>query len=122
MIKGVHAMFYAPNASELRAFIRDNLGFPFTDVGDGWLIFDVPEGEVGCHPADKSYHGISFYCDNIEQTVAELKNRGVEFTSEVIDAGFGFVVTFAMPGGVKVELYEPKYEKNPSSPPAPKKD
>ena len=33
MIKGVHAMFYAPNADELRAFIRDKLQLPYTDVG-----------------------------------------------------------------------------------------
>ena len=31
----------------LRAFIRDKLGFPFTDVGGGWLIFDLPEADMG---------------------------------------------------------------------------
>jgi hypothetical protein len=39
MIRGVHTMFYSSDATALRAFLRDNLGFPFTDVGDGWLIF-----------------------------------------------------------------------------------
>jgi len=34
--------------------------------GDGWLIFDLPEGDLGVHPAE---------------------------------------------GGVKVQLYQPKYEK-----------
>ena len=88
MTNGVHAMFYAPNAEELRAFIRDKLSLPFSDVGNGWLVFDV-EGEVGCHPAEKSFHGISFYCDDLEATVAELKGKGVEFTADISDAGFG---------------------------------
>ena len=52
MIKGVHTMFYSSQPAELCAFIRDKLGFPFTDVGEGWLIFDLPEAEMGCHPAD----------------------------------------------------------------------
>ena len=42
MIRGVHTMFYSSKAEELRAFIRDKLQFPHTDVGEGWLIFDVP--------------------------------------------------------------------------------
>ena len=77
MIKGVHTMFYSSQPEELRAFIRDKLGFPFTDVGEGWLIFDLPEADMGCHPADPAEgapagtHNISFYCDDIQKTVAE---------------------------------------------------
>ena len=52
MIKGVHTMFYSSEPEALRAFLRDKLGFPFTDVGDGWLIFDLPEADMGCHPAE----------------------------------------------------------------------
>ncbi len=42
----------------------------------------------------------------------ELKARGVEFTSQVEDQGFGLVTYFEMPGGVEVQLYEPAYEKD----------
>lgn len=117
MIKGVHTMFYSSQAAELRAFIRDKLGFPFADVGEGWLIFDLPEADMGCHPADPvegkpaGTHNISFYCDDIRQTVADLKERGVEFTDEVADHGYGLVTYFKMPGGVEVQLYEPRYSK-----------
>ena len=52
MIRGVHTMFYSSDADGLRSFLRDKLGFSFTDVGGGWLIFDLPEAEMGCHPAD----------------------------------------------------------------------
>ena len=54
MIKGVHTMFYTSEPEALRAFLRDKLGFPSTDIGDGWLIFDLPEADMGCHPADET--------------------------------------------------------------------
>src|SRR4029453_512513 len=88
-IKGVHTMFYSSQPEGLRTFLRDKLGFPFTDVGEGWLIFDMPEADMGVNPADEAdpgsragTHAISFYCDDIQQTVAQLKRKGVEFTMD----------------------------------------
>ena len=52
MIRGLHAMFYSSKAEELRAFFRDTLGFPGTDVGGGWLIFNPPEADLGVHPTE----------------------------------------------------------------------
>ena len=118
MIKGVHTMFYTSRPAELRSFLRDKLGLPATDVGDGWLIFDLPEADMGCHPADATdgapsgTHAISVYCDDIRATVAELKGRGVEFVDEVVDAGYGLVTHFKVPGEFEVQLYEPKYVKS----------
>jgi len=121
MIKGVHTMFYSSEPEALREFIRDKLGFDsYTDVGGGWLIFDLPEADMGVHDADPSgahgapagTHDISFYCDDIRTTVSELGNRGVVFDGDVVDAGFGLAVYFEMPGGVRVQLYQPHYEKN----------
>ncbi len=111
MIRGVHAMFYSSQPEEARAFIRDKLGMAGSDVGDGWLIFDVAEAEVGVHPGEKPTHEISFYCDDIEATVAELKGRGVEFDSDISDRGFGLVTSFKIPGDVPVLLYQPSYKK-----------
>lgn len=117
MIRGVHTLFYSSEPEALRAFIRDKLGFPFTDVGDGWLIFDLPEADMGCHPADdqegksSGTHYISFYCDDIEKTVAELKGRGVEFTDAIQDVGYGLATHFRMPGDFQVQLYQPSYSK-----------
>src|SRR5271157_5546270 len=111
MIKGMHALFYTPRPDEVRAFIRDKLGLPYTDVGDGWLIFDVPEADLGVHPSRRASHSVSFYCDDIRKTVKELKSRGVEFTSRIQGREWGFVTSFQMPGNLKVELYQPKYKK-----------
>lgn len=119
MIKGVHTMFYSSEPEALRAFIRDKLGFSATDVEDGWLIFKLPEADMGCHPTESASGDppsgtpyISFYCDDLEKTVAELKQRGVEFTDEISDAGYGRVIHFKMPGDFEVQLYQPHYEKN----------
>jgi len=85
MIKGVHAMFYSGQAEELRAFLRDKLQLPCTDVGGGWLVFDFAQADLGVHPTGfpgsppSGTHDVSFFCDDIEATVAELRARGVEF-------------------------------------------
>ena len=119
MIKGVHTMFYTSEPEALRAFIRDVLQLPYTDVGDGWLIFDLPEADMGCHPVDagpgaepSGTANISFYCDDIKKTVATLRNRGVEFIDEVSEQGYGLAIHFKMPGDFAVELYQPHYSKS----------
>jgi hypothetical protein len=117
MIRGVHAMFYSSKTDELRTFIRDKLQFAYMEMGDGWLIFDLPEAEIGCHPSDArkgaptGTHSISFYCDDIEKTVAELLERGVVFDDAILEREYGWVTHFTMPGRVKAELYQPRYRK-----------
>ena len=119
MIKGVHTMFYSSHAKELREFLREKLGFTGKDIGDGWIIFDLPEADMGVHPAEdgadntapSGTHDISFYCDNIEETVKELKSKGVEFKNEIEDHGFGYVTFFKVPGDFYLQLYQPKYHK-----------
>src|SRR5438552_4005559 len=117
MIRGVHTMFYSSELEAFRAFLRDKLRFPCSGVGDGWLIFDMPEADMGCHPADTAegapsgLQSICFYCDDIEKTVAELKARGVEFTSPIADHGYGLVTHFKVPGGFAIQLYQPRYTK-----------
>jgi len=111
MIRGLHAMFYSTDAEATRAFLRDKFRFPFHDVGEGWLIFDMPAADVGVHPGEKSGHNIPVYCDDIQATVAELKERGVTFPAEVTDQGWGFETAFDLPGVGPVGLYEPKFKK-----------
>ena len=126
MIRGLHGLFYSSDADATRAFMRDKLQLPHVDVGGGWLIFDLPEADVGVHPLDENgqppanTHDVSFYCDDIEGTVADLRSRGVEL-DEPADHGYGFVTHFAMPGGVRVQLYQPKYQKVPAKKAAKKK-
>jgi hypothetical protein len=117
MIRGIHGLFYTSKPEEARTFVRDKLQLPNTDVGEGWLIFDLPEGDMGFHPIDSDKllsgtHEISFYCDDIQGTVASLKKRGVVFDQDISEQDFGFITYFTMPGDVRVMLYEPKYVKH----------
>jgi hypothetical protein len=120
MIKGIHGLFYSSQPEELRAFLRDKLKLPFSDVGGGWLIFDFKEGDLGVHPTEgtdggpSGQHDISFFTDDIAKTVADLKRRGVKLDDDVADHGYGLVTHLTMPGGVRVQLYQPKYSKRRS--------
>lgn len=117
MIRGLHAMFYHSDAPALREFFRDQLGFPCTDVGDGWLIFDMPSADLGVHPLDfpgcppSGTAEVSFFCDDIAQTVSDLKAKGVVFAEEPHDAGFGMVAIMQAPADLKIMLYQPHYTK-----------
>lgn len=119
MITGVHTMFYSSDPEGLRFFLRDKLGLRANDIGQGWLIFDLPEADMGVHPADNSSeegspsgtHDISFYCENIQETVDELKSKGVVFKGEIEDHGYGFVTHFKAPGDFYIQLYQSKYKK-----------
>ena len=119
MIKGVNTMFYSAKAKEMRAFFRDKIGFKATDIGEGWLIFDIAAGgdmgieqaeEQGAPEKSSGRHHISFYCDDIKETVAELKARGVEFKGDIEDLGWGLVTYFKVPGDFYLQLYEAKYK------------
>lgn len=125
MITGVHTMFYTSQPEELRAFLRDKLQLPATDVGGGWLIFDLPPAEMGCHPIDgkedqveSGTRDISFYCDDIRETVAQLKARGVQFADEIKDQGYGLVTHFRAPGDFQIQLYQAKYRTAANTAPA----
>ena len=117
LVRGAHMMFYSSDAPALRAFFRDKLGLPAADVGDGWLIFDVAEADLGCHPAsaeDGAASGtpdISFYCDDIHAAVAELQSRGVAFEGAIENHGYGLVTHMKVPGGFSIQLYQPLYKK-----------
>jgi catechol 2,3-dioxygenase-like lactoylglutathione lyase family enzyme len=115
MIRGMHGMFYSSDPAATRAFFRDVLGFPASDAGDGWLIFNMPEADLGFHPAGEiggapsGTPSLSFYCDDIATTVKELKAKGVEFVGEVANHGYGLVTFFHVPGGFTIQLYQPLY-------------
>jgi hypothetical protein len=121
MIKGIHGLLYSSDAAASRAFFRDKLKLPSNDIGDGWLIFDFKEGDLGVHPLDHGGaagdHDVSFYCDDIHGTLKEL---GVEH-EPVQDHGYGLVTHLTVPGGIRVQLYEPKYSKAKPTKPRVKK-
>jgi len=109
-ITGVHGLFYTPEADALRAVLRDVFEFPYVDAHDGWLIFALPPAEVGIHPDEKPSHEITFMCDDLNATMAEIKAKGIEFTGEPQAASFGMTATMILPGDVHVMVYEPRHK------------
>ena len=48
-------------------------------------------------------------CDDVNATVADLKARGVEFTSEITDQGWGLLTSLKVPGAGELGLYQPRH-------------
>ena len=110
MIKGIHCIFHSADADAARAFMRDKLELDYVDEGGGWLIFGTPTGgEVGVHPTDRPHHEVSFWCEDIDETVARLENNGVKFKKPISEERWGRITTFDLPGGIEVLLYQPKH-------------
>ncbi|MCI0626244.1 MAG: VOC family protein [Acidobacteria bacterium] len=114
-IIGTHMLLYSSQADALRVMLRDAFGFKSLDAGGGWLIFALPPSELGVHPAESpTYesgvrHQVTFMCDDIRATIAELRMRGVQIDGKPEDEGYGVTVMMTLPGGVQVMLYEPRH-------------
>jgi len=114
-ITGVHALLYTTEPEAVRSILRDVFGWPHVDNGEGWLIFALPPAELGIHPGEGPTfesgirHQLSFMCDDLDATIAELRGRGIEIRGEPQDEGYGIVSTIVLPGGVDVLLYEPRH-------------
>lgn len=120
MVTSLHALIYSDDPAATRAFLRDVLGLPFVRAGDdepAWLIFKTGPSETGVHPTGVAgdgrpypkHHSISFMCDDIHATVAELKAKGAEFTQDIEDHGYGWVTMLAVPGADPIQLYQPNH-------------
>ena len=109
-IIGTHLLIYTPQADEARSILADAFGFDNIDSGDGWLIFRLPSAELGVHPSEgATNHAISFMCDDMDSTIADLNAKGLRFHGPPVDMGWGIGTTAVLPGGVEVMIYEPKH-------------
>ena len=114
-IMGAHMLLYTSEPEALRATLRDAFGFASVDAGGGWLIFTLPPAELGVHPAEGPTHSsgvrhqVTFMCDDIHATTAELRGKGIQIDGEPKDEGYGITVMMTLPGDVKMMLYEPRH-------------
>ncbi|MGH3027278.1 MAG: VOC family protein [Gaiellaceae bacterium] len=114
MIAGAHAILFAADADSARAFLRDVLGLAGVDAGEGWLIFSLPPTELAVHPGPGrertvGQHELFLMCHDIERTVTELREKGVEFVAPISDEGYGLMTRLRIPGGGEIGLYEPRH-------------
>jgi catechol 2,3-dioxygenase-like lactoylglutathione lyase family enzyme len=107
---GAHLILFSRDAEADRAFIRDVLGFAHVDAGGGWLIFKLPPAEVAVHPTDaEPKPELYLMCDDIQATLADLRRRGVEVSSQVSDQRWGLLGWVRLPSGAELGLYEPRH-------------
>jgi predicted enzyme related to lactoylglutathione lyase len=115
-IIGTHALLYTTEPEAVRAVFRDVFGWRHVDAGHGWLIFALPPAELGIHPAEGPTfesgvrHQLSFMCDDIHETISDLRTKGIEVRGEPRDDGYGVTTTVVLPGGLDVMLYEPRHD------------
>jgi catechol 2,3-dioxygenase-like lactoylglutathione lyase family enzyme len=126
MITSIHALIYSDDVDATRTFLRDVLGLPFVnDSGTtdgsstGWLIFGTGPSELGVHPTRSEWEGqvwerprhveISFMCDDVAATRAELEAKGATFDGDIADEGWGLVTAMLVPGADPISLYEPRH-------------
>ena len=110
MITGVHAVLFSRDAEADRAFLSDVLGLASVDAGGGWLIFALPPAEAAVHPAEESgTTQLYLMCDDVQATIAELREKGVDVLRPVSDERWGLVTAIALPGGGELGLYEPRH-------------
>ena len=114
-INGTHMLFYTSEPEALRAMLRDVFGFKWVDAHGGWLIFRLPPAEIGVHPAEGPNwesgirHEISFMCDDIQKTVAELRAKGVNVDANISTQSYGLTTMLHLPGGCRAMLYQPRH-------------
>jgi hypothetical protein len=109
MIIGAHSIIYSTHPSADRAFLRDVLGMPHVDVGEGWLIFGLPPAEVAVHPSSKNdLHEFYLMCADVDAFVAALDARGIRCEA-VQEMGWGRLTQVRLPGGGKLGVYQPRH-------------
>ena len=108
-ITGAHAIIYSRNADADRGFLRDVVGFPFVDVGQGWLIFGLPPAELAVHPADDDEsHELYLMVDDVQAFMSSMAARGVA-CSAARDLRWGVLTQVTLPSGGKLGVYQPRH-------------
>ena len=110
MINAVHSILFARDADAAREFFSGVLGLESVDAGGGWLIFALPPAELAVHPADGDpRQELYLMTDDLDATLAELRERGVTIASEPSDEGWGVLASVEVPGYGPIGLYEPRH-------------
>jgi catechol 2,3-dioxygenase-like lactoylglutathione lyase family enzyme len=125
MIAGTHVTIFSKDAAADRKFFKDVLKLPCVDAGGGWLIFSTPRATCGIGQIDKTKKEVTedqtaapvddgivkaefmLAVDDIEEFRKSLKETGKIDTDDPSKTPWGIVTKFSLPGGAKLEAYQP---------------
>ena len=103
------------DAEEARRFYQETLELKPSQVAmeGAWVEYDIGAITigVGCHPAwQPSRDGttVAFEVDDIDTTVAKLKERGVKFDMEKMETPICWMAQFRDPFGNKLVVHKRK--------------
>ncbi len=110
MIFGAHAIIFSKAPQLVRDLLKTVLGSRSVDAGGGWLIFALPPAEIAVHPTDGApMCQLYLMCEDIEKSIAELREKGIKFSKAVRDESWGRVSAIALPDGGELGLYQPRH-------------
>jgi predicted enzyme related to lactoylglutathione lyase len=121
VITAIHLLIYSDDPVATRSFLRDVVGWPCVEeeAAPGWLIFKTGPSELGVHPTNQTYegvtyayprhHSISVMCDDIDATKAALEKKGATFAGAIEEMEFGRTAMLNVPGADDIMLYEPRH-------------
>ncbi|UKD55516.1 extradiol dioxygenase [Amycolatopsis sp. FU40] len=108
MITGAHVILYSKDPAADREFLKGLLGH--IDAGEGWLIFRLPPAELAVHPTEGApQQELYLMCDNLDETVRQLTEKGAEADGEATTAAWGTRVSIRLPSGSVLPLYQPRH-------------
>ena len=86
---------------------------PSADAGGGWLIFALPRPTRGIPADGATRHELYLMCDDIQATLAALRDKGAEIARDVSDQGWGLLAAIRLPDGSELPIYEPRHPSPP---------
>ena len=113
LITGVHAIINSTDPEADRAFFRDVLGFDSVDAGGGWPIFALPPAELAVHPGPDSEHALYLMCPDLDATLLELRERGIEVKPTISEQRWGRLASVVLPGRGELCFYQPSHPSPP---------
>jgi predicted enzyme related to lactoylglutathione lyase len=103
------------DAERARKFYQETLELkPALTAADGtWIEYEIGATTlgVGCHPAWKPARdgtSVAFEVDDIDATIARLKERGVEFEMDKFESPVCWMAVFHDPDGNRMLVHKRK--------------
>ncbi|MCB0422903.1 MAG: VOC family protein [Bdellovibrionales bacterium] len=107
-------MYYVNDMKKAVQYYKDNFNLTPEEESEGWTTYDFNGHRLCLHAtdADSSSDGkgiLIINVKNLEETVSELKKRGVEFVTDITNVcEGGYSADYKDPSGNVMSLFEYK--------------